>query len=115
MPGQNNAFLPMSGSIMLALTTVASAPVSISSGSGIQGARIVNLTTDNAWMWMGLTTATATSNTTGALFQSFPVLGKDRPGGVVTISCPPGAYFSGLTSAATIAATVVITAGMGIG
>lgn len=114
MPGQNNAFLPQSGSIMLALTSVASAPVSISSGSGIQGARIVNLTTDNAWLWMGLSTATATSNTTTALFQSFPVLGKDRPAGTVIVSCPPGAFFSGLTSAATITATVVITPGTGL-
>lgn len=113
MPSQSGAFLP-GPSIMLSLTSVASVPVSISSGSGIQGAMLTNITTDNAYMWMGLTTATPTSNTTTALFNSFPLLGKDRPGGRLIISCPPGAYFSGITTGASIAATVVITAGLGM-
>ena len=110
MPSGEGAFYPQSGSIMLALTTVASAPVSISSGSGIQGAALQNISTDNAYMWMGVSTATATSNTTTVVFQSFPLLQKQR----IVISCPPGAFFSGLTTAATIAATVVITAGYGV-
>lgn len=110
MPSQGGAFLPQIGSCMMSLTTVASVPISPSSAGGVQGARMTNITTDNAYIWIGSSAIVPTSNTTAAPFLSMPLLQKTS----LVISCPPNSFFSGLTTAAGITATVVITAGYGI-
>lgn len=110
MPAGDYAFLPQSGSIMMSLTTVASAPVSPSSGGGLQGAMLTNISTSDAYIWAGSSLVVATSNTTAAVFSSFPLMQRTSK----VISCPPGTWFSGLTTAATITATVVVTGGYGV-
>jgi hypothetical protein len=110
MPASQLAFVPSTQTLLITGTSVASAPLSPSSGGGFQAMQIVNLSTDTAWTAIGKTTATAALPTTSAASGSFPILPRTR----VVLSTPPGAFVSCMTSAAAITCTLALTPGVGL-
>lgn len=114
MPASQLAFRPVGNTILIVGTSVASLPVSPSSGGSMEAMRIANLSTDRAWVAIGKTTATAALPTTSAGAASFPIPAVGNFGSVVVISTPPGAFVSAMTTAAAITCTLALTAGVGL-
>lgn len=97
---------------MCNLTTVATAPVQPSTG-GYQNYRLFNISTGpNAFVMMGVSTATATIplGSAGSTAVTSFVIGQNQER---IVTGPPNAFFSGATTAATLASILVIEAGRG--
>ena len=114
MPASQLAFRPSGATILIVGTSVASLPVSPSSDGSMESMRLVNISTDYAWVAIGKTTATAALPTTSAAAAGFPIPPRGNNGCVVVISTPPGAYVSAMTTAASITCTLALTAGIGL-
>lgn len=105
-----DAFRPQGGTILAALTTVASVGVSPSSAGGIQGLRITNISTNDAYAWIGSSAVAAALGSSSTPGLSFPILQRTS----LVISCPPNAFLSAMTTGAGITAVLAITAGFGL-
>lgn len=101
-----NTFQPQGATSMIALTTAASAAIQPSTGS-IQGVKIANLSTNDAYVTFGVTTATAVYPTTTTAGLGQPILQRS----VETFVFPPNGWLSALTSSG--AALLAVTPGYG--
>jgi len=106
-----DAFRPMSNGILISCTTVGSAGISPSSAGGMQGARVTNLSTVNAFVLYSLTsTAVATLPSTTNSQPGFWLKGNAE----AVLSMPPNAFFSACTTGVGLVAQIGISAGFGI-
>lgn len=110
MPSPVQAFRPVGNTILIVGTSVASLPISPSSDGAMECMRLVNISTDTAWVAIGKTTATAALPSTSAAASAFPILPRSEK----TLSTPPGAFVSCMTTAASITCTLALTAGVGL-
>ena len=95
--------------ILISLTTVASAAAGASTGSGMQGYELSNLSTNNVFGdFFQTSTGVATLPTTAAAATGFclPASAKN-----VRFVTPPGGYVSALTTGVGLTAIVAITQG----
>ena len=105
------AFQPQGNSLLVSSTVgSATAAVQTSSAGGIQGLRISNLSTNDAYVSIGASTATATLPTTTvpSTGTGFVVMQRSA----VTITAPPNCWLSAITSAGQ--ANLVVTPGVGL-
>lgn len=111
MAGSKEAFTPLIGTLVINLTTAAAAGLSVSSLAS-EGLMLTNLSTNDAYMWVGPTsTWAAVLPSTAAAALNFPLLQRSK----MVISTPgPGSYVSGVTTAALLTAQIAITPGLGI-
>ena len=94
---------------LISLTTVGSAGISASTGSGMQGTELSNLSTNNCFGEFFLTsTGVATLPTTAAIAPGFclPAGAKNQ-----RFVCNPGAFLSMLTTGVGLTAIISVTAG----
>lgn len=105
------AFYPQGPTILIALTTVGSAGVSPSSAAGVQGLKLDNLSTNNVFAHIGITSTEVALLPTTAASQNgvfIPYLAS------LTISTPPNPFVSALTTAAALTAVMALTLGTGL-
>ena len=105
------AFYPQGPTILIALTTVGSAGVSPSSASGLQGLKLDNMSTNNVFVRIAQTSASAAVLPTTAASQTgffVPYLAS------LTITTPPNPFVSALTTAVSLTAVMALTLGAGI-
>lgn len=94
---------------LISLTTVGSPGISASTGSGMQGVELSNLSTNNVFGEFFLTsTGVATLATTGAAAPGFALPASAKN---VRFVCSPGAYVSMLTTGVGLTAIISMTAG----
>jgi hypothetical protein len=111
MPAGNQAFLPQGGTIILALTSLGSAAVGISTAANLQGAMFDNLSTVNAVVAIGGSGVVATQGSTAAFTAGqFTLLGLNSK----VLSIPPNSYVSACTTAASLVAQITVTPGYGV-
>lgn len=106
-----DAFRPQGGTFRVALTSVGSAGVQITTGS-IQGCIVSNMSTDNAYVWFSQTSAAMVATslwTTAAIIAAIPVMQKSQR----TYAIPPNSFVTGITTGASIAVTLDIAPGYG--
>lgn len=104
------AFQPQGGTLIIA-STAASATVAtqVSSAAAIQGARLVNLSTNDAYVAISASSAvTAAVPTTASSTGSFPLLQRTGE----KFSVPPQCWLSAITTAGQ--ANLAITLGFGL-
>lgn len=104
-------FRPQGPTVLMALTTVASAGISPSSAACAQAMRIVNLSTSPGWITFSATsTGAAALPSTSVAANAFPIPGNhDR-----VYSCRPNVFVSGITTATGLGVVLALTPGWGI-
>lgn len=105
MPTGLDSFLPQGNTTIIA-STAASATAAQQFTGGIQGARLVNLSTVDAYLAFGASTATAAAPSTAGA-ASFPLMQRTEK----VISLPPNFWVSAITTAGQ--ANIALTPGIG--
>lgn len=103
-----NAFQIQGGTLIVASTAAsATAAVQPSTAGNIQGAFIQNLSTNDAYIAIGASTATAVVPTTAGSSGSFPLLQRTSK----ALTVPPNFWISAITTAGQ--ANISVTPGFG--
>ena len=104
----NDTFQPMGNSLLITVSTVASAPIQLSTGN-VYGFRVVNSSTSDIYIAVGVSTATAAyPSTAGA--ASIYISGSYR--GPEYFKCSGRAYLSAISTVASVTGTLNVTPGM---
>jgi len=107
----SKAFYPQGPTILIALTSAASAGVCPSSGAGLQGMKIDNLSTNNVFATFGGSSTAAAALPTTAAGQNGVMIPYLKS---ITVRTQPNPFVSALTTGATLTAICALTLGAGI-
>jgi len=112
MPSQTQPFLSMGGTIVLSIST-APVVVPVSSGSGVTGLLLTNLSTLTLQILVAQSSLTTLSTLSSAAVQP-GILLSPGPNKQITVSCSPTPFVCGMSTGTGLSGYIGVSPGMGM-